>query len=744
MELDFDKYCVVDGSPTTVLPAPRPRSKVASRKSNGKPKCGNDIQNLNGNFREINFNRYRSASCRDARSRRGNEEHNEVLKRGSVYQSSQEVNRMKGTDAVAGRKKIEFSRGSACTSSLGIIDSLCSSDEDSSVVERNRSSTMSLSEQSTSALCKSQIDLCSRDSINYSLYSIPRRTGPQNIACSDKSRKQSSDKQSVQDLMITSKSAFAPIKASNSSEQRDLVVNLHKSLSAKLALPHSPAQSESEGSKPSSPKARFTPVRKMFDPFVKSKSHRGPMSCAKETGSERVSTHVGMSHNETICRTLQNDLSDKQQHVGCNSQCEKKENHNSVPLSSPAHLHGLLKLENKQGLPCFEFSVKSPEDVYVAKTWKVDNALTWVYTFHSFHHKRKSNASGWGFKDNKESTMVGQMLVSCYLCTELKGAGDFDDSMVTEFVLYDIAHSRKSISSQDNSSCSPDVSKVPLVSEEILSNCEQNEAPGRIKNKGQLKHLRDSGHFETQPLVASELHPDLEIAAIIMQVPFQKRESLKLRSEDRKMDRLLPNLLELCQIEQENEVISDTKSPGKMHVVIPAGNHSLPSPESRGPSPLLDRWRIGGGCDCGGWDMSCSLDVFENPNFNIAEGLPFMDNQHPAELFVQGRKDNIPAFTMRKVEDGKYEVDFHAQLSSLQAFSICVAILHAAEASTAVGQARSKQMLQSDSLRVFAEEEIKNLIDAIAEEEKSTVNKKMEEVLPSFVINPPFSPIARV
>ncbi|KAL0324290.1 UNVERIFIED_CONTAM: hypothetical protein Scaly_2396100 [Sesamum calycinum] len=717
--------------------------KVASRKSNGKAKCGNDIQSLNGNFREISFNRYRSASCRDARSRRGNEERNEVLKRGSVYQSSEVVNRMKGTDAVAGRKKIEFSRGSASTSSFGIIDSLCSSDEDSSLVERNRTSTMSLSEQSTSSLCKNQIDLRSWDSINYSLYSIPRRTGPRNIACSDRSRKQSTDKQSVQDLMITSKSGFAPIKASNSSEQRDPAVNLHKSLSAKLALPHSPAQSESEGSKPSSPKARFSPVRKMFDPFVKSKSHRGPMSCAKETGLERVSMHVGISHNETICRTLQNDLADKPQYVGCNSQCEKKENHNSVPLSSPAHLHGLLKLENKHGLPCFEFSVKSPEDVYVAKTWKVDNALTWVYTFHSFHHKRKSNASGWGFKDNKESTMVGQMLVSCYLCTELKGAGAFDDSMVTEFVLYDIAHSRKSISFQDNSSCSPDVSKVPLVSEEILSTCEQSEASARTKNKGQVKHSHDSGHFESQPLAASELHPELEIAAIIMQVPFQKRESLKLKSGDRKMDRPLPNLLELCRFEQENEVISDTKSPGKMHVVIPAGNHSLPSPESRGPSPLLDRWRLGGGCDCGGWtchapSIFLKIQILILPRAFRLWTISTLQNS----LF---REEKI---IYLHSQCGKSRTE-NMKLTSMHSYLHCkhspyVLLLHAAEASTAVGQARSKQMLQSDSLRVFAEEEIKNLIDAIAEEEKSTVNKKMEEVLPSFVINPPFSPIARV
>lgn len=101
-------------------------------------------------------------------------------------------------------------------------------------------------------------------------------------------------------------------------------------------------------------------------------------------------------------------------------------------------------------------------------------------------------------------------------------------------------------------------------------------------------------------------------------------------------------------------------------------------------------------------------------------------------MVVQGRKDEAPAFTIKEVKEGKYAVDFHAQLSSLQAFSICVAILHAADA----GHERSEQMLQSDSLRVFAEEEIKHLIDAISEEEKF----KME---PSFVMNPPFSPIAR-
>ncbi|KAL2517122.1 Protein of unknown function (DUF3527) [Abeliophyllum distichum] len=390
----------------------------------------------------------------------------------------------------------------------------------------------------------------------------------------------------------------------------------------------------------------------------------------------------------TTCQT-------SQRHSEYNSQSEKKENSNSISQSNPAHLHGVLKLENKHGVPIFEFSVKCPEDVYIAKTRREENALTCVYTFHSLDHRSKSNASGWGSKDsNRESSMIGQMQVSCYL-------GASENSMVTEFVLYDIAHPKKN-SSQDDSSSFPDVVKTQFISDEISSLTQ-------TKTNGQSKQSHESGHVDswTNPLVAAELHPELEIAAIIMEVPVKKRECLILK-------------------------------------VIPSGSHSLQSTESYGPSPLLDRWRRGGGCDCGGWDMACPLNIFGNGNIQIAGNHILVDNQHPLELFVQGKKDNTPALTIRETDDGQYAVDFHAQLSSLQAFSACVAILHTSEASIIVGQEMNKQMFQCDLRSVFAEEEIKNLIDSETKEEKSKVNKKMEEVLPSFVLNPPFSPIARV
>ncbi|XP_073021110.1 uncharacterized protein [Primulina eburnea] len=639
MDLDFDKYCVVDGSPTTVLEAPRCHLRVSSRKSSGKPKCDDCKSILKEGFSEIRLNHYRSASCRDRTS--GRLQHGrELLKRGSVYQSSKDVRLMKKTDAVEARQKIEFSRGSASTISFRIIDSLCSSDdEDSSLLEPNRASLVSLSEQSTSSVRRSQTEFNSRDS----------------LTCS-----------------------FPPL----------------------------PPQLPGDGSNTDSPKARFSTVRKMFDPFVKSKVHKSPLSSSNDTGWENRNRMVDTSHEPTTCSTYEPN------HEEFSFKFEMKENHISIPQLSPAHLHGLLKLEYKHGVPFFKFSVKSPQEVYVAKMSKVENSSNWVYTFHSIHGKRKSNASGWGLKEsNRGSSIAGQMHASCYLHTEIKDIGALNESMVTDFVLSDVSCSRKRISVQDNSRHLHD-DRAQTVSNEP---CDIGRAP-------------------------ENLGPELEIAAVVMQMPLKMRESLKFKSGDRMITKTLPNLLDVSSLEQKKELNSNTSIGQKMHVVIPSGNHSVPGTESRGPLPLLDRWRLGGGCDCGGWDMACPIDIFGNENIQIGESI--MDNQQPVQLFVQGKKDKLPAFMMTVIEDGKYAVDFHARLSSLQAFSICAAILHISNASTLVGRESTKEILRRDSLRVFAEEEFKNLIDGV--EEKLVASKKMGEPVPSLVLNPPFSPIARV
>lgn len=643
MELDFDKYCVVDGSPTTVLPSPRRQSKVDKRKSKGyAARCGNGELSMNEKFNDISFHRYRSASCKTISSRRVQLEYDDVRKRGSVYQSSKEVRLMRKTDAVEGRQKIELSERSVAGLSLGVIDSLCSSDEDNLQIELKRSSVMSRnSELSTATSSKSLVELHSCEKSSPSRRRVPSYGSRKVSFDSDRvenQRAQNVERPSVRDFKINSQPVIVPLNNGNSLGGKEQAVHLRKSLSAKLALPHSPARSESDSSRASSPKARFGPVRKVFDPFVKSKSHRSPLSSSNEQQREAASTGSdNISRNKTFCKPLMHDFSNTGHQMECES-WSVKECHNQLVHSSPAHLQALLKLDKKHGMPTFEFTVKFPEDVFVAKAWKVENSLNWTYTFHSTHEKRRSNASGRGSKDSKRvSPMVGQMQVSCHLCTELKDAGTLDNSLATEFILYDVAHPRRSVSSQDNSFVPADVAKAHnVVSDEnsLQDSGNVDEVSTKNKARGQMGQAR----FSPYPLDAAGLHPYLEAAAIVIQIPFEKRESLKFKSGEKKLEQPLANFLYTYEVEQRNEQLHNCSSPAKVNVVIPSGNHSLPTTaESRGPSPLLDRWRLGGGCDCGGWDMACPLNIFGNPDIKIAKDQHghFMENNRPLELFIQ-------------------------------------------------------------------------------------------------------------
>ncbi|CAK9141893.1 unnamed protein product [Ilex paraguariensis] len=765
MVLEFEKYCIVEGSPTTVLPFPRHCSKIEKRNTKLRSKCGNNLWSLHEDFTEIDFQRYRSASCRNISSRSVGQDDNELRRRGSVYRSSNNVRRMKETEADEGRRKIELSQSSATTFSVGIVDSLCSSDEDSSFTEK-RSSVMYQNSDLSKSVHKPHIEPCFQGFLDLSSQSVSERgvssDGFLEISLDSENRENRSagnaETQPIEDSKLRCDPGAGPLNEADANQVRGSALSLHKSLSAKLALPHSPARtSESDCSKASSPKSRFSPIRKMFDPFVKSKSQRSPLGSAIEASEVRPTAMDGFSRSKTFRKSLLHNFSNTSQSTECSSRFVNTEQHNSVVPCSPAQLHGLLKFENEHGVPSFEFTVKSSPEVLVAKTWKVDNSLNWAYTFHSGRSKRKSNTSGWGLKDNKkQSPMVGQMQVSCYLCTELRDAGAFDNSMVTEFVLYDTARAGKSIAVQDNTNCSHDLAKPINVFDERLlgGTCKLDDVSHQAKLEGQQKHASNIGHSDTyldighsdlsipHHLRAAALHPNLETAAIVIQSPIEKRESLKCKGGDRKTDQSLPNLFDVSGVKHIKKGGPDCLA--KVNVVIPFGSHSLPSSESRGPSPLLDRWRLGGGCDCGGWDMACPLIVLGNPNIQSAEDHLHRETQQPLVLFVQGSKENTPALTITGIEDGQYAIDFHAQLTTLQAFSICVAILHTIEASSAVEQDRDKKLMQCDSMRVLIDEEVKYLIEAVTEEESKKANKKMEQVSPSFVLNPPFSPIARV
>lgn len=78
---------------------------------------------------------------------------------------------------------------------------------------------------------------------------------------------------------------------------------------------------------------------------------------------------------------------------------------------------------------------------------------------------------------------------------------------------------------------------------------------------------------------------------------------------------------------------SKTASAGSMTAILPSGIHGA---SARGePSPLIERWRSGGGCDCGGWDEGCRLSLLSLEFNSEGPKSSWEETQARFELFPQ-------------------------------------------------------------------------------------------------------------
>jgi len=525
-ELDLNDKSSVSLSPNSVLPSHQNCLNVKKEKSCRNGKFKEDFAEINSSCKSLPFRSHRLE---------GNIEN----RRGFIYQSSNQ----KKMATIQERKKIEISSRTNDNSYSGsIFYALCGSDDEGSVEVETPSSLISqdseLSSQSPSVSCScacmdhtissSFIELCINSEV------CDKKSNVVEVAGSVNSKSRSN--KVTDSLVIGNNSPLQKVEISNS---------------------HQTYPSESDCS--SRVSSKVTPIRKRINPFTKSKKVARNMACQK---------------------SLLNDFSNTTKDADIVSEFVNREIKDSSLACSPVHLHGNLKMKNKQGLPYFEFKVNSPEDVFVAKTWRIGNALNWVYTFHSFDTRTK-NYAGLGSQhcDKDSSSMVAQMLVSCSLCSELED-GVIGNYVVTEFVLYDFTHSRKSVMPKKRSYSQQDVSKTLNAS-------------------------------------------SIESAAIVLRIPCHKRESLKYKRGDRMKTKA-------------HSKPSDVSSPvEQVKVILPIGNHGLPSAEREGPSSLLDRWKHGGGCDCGGWDMACPLIILGNSSVQFHEDRPRVEKYQPLELFSQ-------------------------------------------------------------------------------------------------------------
>ncbi|KAL2336488.1 hypothetical protein Fmac_010934 [Flemingia macrophylla] len=338
-------------------------------------------------------------------------------------------------------------------------------------------------------------------------------------------------------------------------------------------------------------------------------------------------------------------------------------------------IHALLQITIRNGVPLFKFVLNSERKVLAATLKSL--ALTekddadCYFTFYQVNEIKKKS-SRWVNHWSKE-----------------KNCG----------YVYNIIGQMKVFSSKTTESSYQNFKRESLVKEYVLMGVEVDQ-------------------LDQQP---PKFLMSKELAAAVVEISGEtiNHEGL-LYSHNLQEKRCLKCLADekcFC-ISQENDIHSS------ITVILPDGVHS--SPYTGEPSPLIHRWKLGGACDCGGWDVGCKLLVLSNQN--LSSNIPmssksYLDKFH---LFVQeGAEQNTPLFTFVPLKDGLYSVEFSSTINHLQAFFISVAIL-------------SNQKLPSSL-------EMNNMHEAINKEFSSKNNNELQGKAPlNYNPNPPYSPADRV
>lgn len=204
-----------------------------------------------------------------------------------------------------------------------------------------------------------------------------------------------------------------------------------------------------------------------------------------------------------------------------------------------------------------------------------------------------------------------------------------------------------------------------------------------------------------------------ELAAMIISVPLEMqnrqessefplntggRQDCEQRGHGIELPRIQDEITEECRHADlqkpgnDNQCKSyDKHRQANITVILPSGNHGKPLSDSKGPSPLIKRWKDGGKCDCKGWDLGCGLITLSNQRQKLSflmegneesEVLQSRENQgqgKPLTLYKQDTDQEDVSLSLAPQKNGLIAIDFQAPLSPLQAFAIAVAILHGRE-----------------------------------------------------------------
>jgi len=339
------------------------------------------------------------------------------------------------------------------------------------------------------------------------------------------------------------------------------------------------AKSESEGARasvstdnPSSERSssnsrsRSSPLRRLFDPLLKSRASSSPEPSKKHSSSTVVS--MKLSH-EPSDSGPGHSVKIRPRCAGRNAEgfCDRHPN-----SKNESFIQALLQVSFKNGLPLFTFAIDNESNILAATVRKSyvprKGHYTWAYTFFTIREiKRKSgiwlNQGGKGDGHGYVPNVVAQMKVSDSLGSPFTKHENADINITREFNLFAV----------------------------------------------------DVGHGDQH---GTDFHPTNELAAIIVKLPRvtggnagkggQSTYSW-LDSSQPCFGETFQGRLSSANSDDNLQTHRDMQTPSfSATVILPGGVHTIPSKGEI--STLAQRWKSGGSCDCGGWDIGCQLRVY--------------------------------------------------------------------------------------------------------------------------------------
>uniref|UniRef100_A0A2P2L565 Uncharacterized protein LOC105137411 n=1 Tax=Rhizophora mucronata TaxID=61149 RepID=A0A2P2L565_RHIMU len=348
---------------------------------------------------------------------------------------------------------------------------------------------------------------------------------------------------------------------------------------------------------------------------------------------------------------------------------------------------GMLQCTWKGGSPHFVFSLDGQNEVYMANMFKPessdDKALDCMYLFHSTVAGQKGHDT-----HGNGTHLVGKMKVSTLFTFCPKNSR----IMEREFILYGGMGSFVG----DIQTPTHDLKKNKGLPKKVvdmfrISQSMKKRTTSRFdgsssileNNSWELSNGMNNpvGVACASNLLEDHLPPNLELVAIVV------KECLPNIHQDKAGGwglKFLKNMGLKQKTDTEESMVTSTchQDTGdcstSVDIVVPAGLHGGPMTRIGGPSSLVERWRSGGSCDCGGWDLGCPLTILKHRSSKkeLSYEADAPNECKLTEFFIQDSEDLIAPLRMVNVHDGYYFVNFQSTLSALQSFSIAVAFIH--------------------------------------------------------------------